>query len=391
MKSHRATPSYSMMPATSLGLCAVLLGFAGNFLYHYGFADQHISLLLGSSMALACLLQLAAAELVARSRRLTPFSALPGMGAALLLGCLAMLLDAAAAVAVAGLALANTMLQALPGMVNAMGMEAVERGSGTSFSAARGVGSIGYGLMALVTGLAVRQLGLSSIAILGALLTLLLLASAVWFRHCTESGRAPAASVQQKPRGSFLRQHPRFALFLLSAVLLGVGHNLGCNFMFQIIAAKGGGATEQGTATFIAAIVELPVMFGFPLLLKRMRCARWLCLSTLFYVIKLLGMFFAVHYTGIYAAQAAQLLGYAVFAIASVHYAQWAVGAGEAVRAQSYLASSNAVANLLAMSTGGVLCAALGVQTMLLLAAVIAALGAAGIFVTVRWEERCHG
>lgn len=55
--------------------------------------------------------------------------------------------------------------------------------------------------------------------------------------------------------------------------------------MMQIITAKGGTVMQQGISTAIAAFTELPVMFGFSLLLRWMKCEKWVQLSAIFFVI----------------------------------------------------------------------------------------------------------
>ena len=71
---------------------------------------------------------------------------------------------------------------------------------------------------------------------------------------------------------------------------------------------------------------------------------------------------------GVYAAQATQIVGYGLYAIASVTYAGQVLGAQEAVQAQSYLAATVSAGSVVAMSIGGVLCQEFGVPVMLLVA-----------------------
>lgn len=377
MKKIWATTSYSVLQAAMWGFFAVSLGFSSNFLYHFGFQDHQISLLLGICLALSCVLQLGLAELISRWKRLSVFAVLLGMGILMLLGCLAMLAERRPALAVGGLGLTVVMVQSFPAMGNAVGMDAIEKGSPTNYSFARGMGSVGYGLTALLTGFLVERWGTRAIPLLAVALTAIFLTAVLWYHFTGEVRDGVRVQKEKQPavRGNFLKAHPQFALFLMAAVLLLISQNLLSNFMLQIMTAKGGGAAEQGTATFIAAVTELPLIFCFPLLLKWLRCEKWVGLSTVFFVVKAVGTFAATGCYGVYAAQTTQLLGFGLFSIASVHYAEQAVGKGEAVRAQSYLSSATSVGALAAMSSGGVLCKFLGVQNMVLSAGACAVLG----------------
>lgn len=132
-------------------------------------------------------------------------------------------------------------------------------------------------------------------------------------------------------------------------------------------------------------------MFGISVLLKWMKCEKWVKLSTFFFVIKAMGLYMAGTIGGVYLAQLTQLGGFAIYSIASVHYARRAIGEGEAVRAQSYLAATSTIGGLFASSTGGVLCQFLGVQKMILVAGVFAVMGAFIEIISIDLQKRTRG
>lgn len=386
MKKLHTTAAYTLLQMATWGFFAVPMGFASNFLRAHGFQDGEISLLLGLATGTSCLLQLGAAELISRLRRLTPYRVLLVMGALILTGALAMLNPWHGWLAVGGLAVCCAVLQGIPAMVNAMGMGAIRSGSPTNYSVARGVGSLSYSLVAILAGRLVTKFGVGAIGVMVMAVAAMLLTGAVWYHLVGEAGMEPSPPKRRgaAQRGGFLKANRTYALFLAGSVLLFISHNLISNFMFQIITAKGGGASQQGVAVALAAFLELPVMLAFPLMLKWMGCERWLQFSAAFFLAKALGLYFAADCAGVYAAQTLQMLGYAVFTISSVPYAESSVERGETVRAQSYLAAASAVGGLIASSIGGVICQHLGTQAMLLTSAGAAALGAAIVVAVVR-------
>lgn len=382
-----ANAAYMLLQGTTWTFYAICLCFSSNVLYHYGFSDSRISILLGIATALSFALQIVLAELVSKLPKLKVYGVLLTLGLLMLAGNLLMLIPGVHAwAAVAAFALACLILQMLPSFANAMGMAAIEKGSPTNYSLARGIGSLSYSVVAYLTGIAVRERGTGMVPAFGAVCAALFVAATVWYHVAAERG-LPEGGMRRVQAGQgkgFLRAYPWFAGFLAGSVLLQFSHNLISNFMYQIMLTKQGGAGEQGVAASVSALVELPVMFFFPLLMRRMRCERWVRIAALGVIVKALGILLASTPAGVYAAMATQMIGYGLLTISSVNYAAMAVGRGESVRAQSYLGSTAAVGALLALSTGGVICQYLSVRAMVITSLVSAIAGAAVVLASVR-------
>lgn len=389
MKKTTATASYALLQASLWGFYAILLGYSSNFLYQYNFTDGGISLLLGFSTAASCILQLLLGELSSRFPKVTVYRILLAMGSLIFLGAVLMKWNAAGWMAVAGLGLTCGLLQALPAMGNAIGMDAIAKGSPANYSFARGAGSVSYSLLALWMGRLVSRFGAEVIGLVAAVNALIFLVGVLWFHYAGEVGGQPRESKQEaKAQTPFLRTYPWFALFLVGAICLLASHNLTSNFMLQIINAKGGDASHQGVATFIAAFVEIPVMFTFGLLLRKVGCRFWLCLSVIFFAIKGLLIYCSTGVYGVYGAQATQFAGFGIYAISSVHYAGKAVKREDVVRAQSYLGATIATGSLIASFTGGFLCQWFTAQGLALVAAGLGALGAVIVIPAVLLHDK---
>lgn len=391
MKRTHSTLAYFMLQGALWGLNAVLVGFTSNFLYRYGFEDHHISLFMGLATALACVFQLGAAELISRIKQLNVYRVLLVMSLASILASVAMLEVWPGIIPVLGLALNILVLQMGPAMVNSMGVEAIDRGSDTSFGVGRGGGSLFYSVMALVTGQLVARFGSQVLAVLGIALGVVFLASIVWYQSICGK-LAPAAEKEReqekKPRGNFLKSYPLFTLLLAGSILLFISHSLLCNFMLQIATLKGGGAAEQGLANSIGAFVELPVMFGFVFLLKKVRCERWIQFSALFFLVKAVLIYFSADCGGVYVAQATQMLGFAIFLLSTVEYAKMVIGPEETVRAQSYLSATSTIGGLVASSTGGFFCKMFSAEILILVAVAMAGLGTVVVAAAIQYEMK---
>ena len=373
-KKCNATAAYSLLQIVCWGFYAITLCFSSNVLYDYGFSDSRISVFLGICTALSFVIQLVLAELINAKSSFQVWVVLAVLGLVMVTGNLAMLVPGIPGpLAVVCFGFGCMGLLMLPSLVNAIGMDAIRRGSPANYSIARGLGSLGYSVLAFSTGFLVRLNGTQMVSLLGALCAAALMIGAFWFHGAGERDleALPKVRQDQKKKG-FLKQYPKFAVFLFASILIQYSHNLPSNFMYQIMLSKNGGAAEQGIASAICAFVELPVMFFFPLLMRRIRCDKWVRFSALFVAVKAIGILLATSPNGVYLAQATQSLGYGLHVISSVNYAELVVGKGESVRAQTYLGSTCTVGALLATATGGFLCQHLGVPAM-----VMTSLGAA--------------
>ena len=117
-------------------------------------------------------------------------------------------------------------------------------------------------------------------------------------------------------------------------------------------------------------------MFGFPFLLRKLRCDRWVRFAAFAMALKPLLILMSGNPEGIYLAQATQSIGYGLWVIGSVNYAERVVDAGESIRAQSYHGAVTTVSTVAALSTGGVIIDYLGTEVLLLVSLVCSLVGA---------------
>ena len=361
------TAGYSLVQFVTWSYYAIVLAFASNVLYEFGFSDSRISLFMGIFTALSVAVQVAAGELLSRIKKWDVAGVLVLFGAVMLLCAAVVLLpDCNRILAVGAFGVICMLLQTLPSLANSMGMDSIRRGAPTDYSIARGIGSLGYSVTALLTGVLVRRLDVAAVHMLTIGVSVLLILSAVWYRRTIRDLAEAESEENRESKGHFFSRYPRFAVFLFGMAFLCVSHGLLCNFMFQIMTSRGAGAMEQGVATSISSLVELPIMFGFPFMLKKLRCDKWVRIAGFCMLLKPLLILLANAPGGIYLAQATQSIGYGLWVIGSVNYAERVVDQGESIRAQSYHGAVTTVSTVLALSMGGVLIEYLGVQTMVM-------------------------
>lgn len=385
MNKTKANGAYMLMHFAMWCVYAILMSFATNFLEAHGVGKVHTSVILGVTAAASCLLQIASGELVNRIARLKMYVLFFLADVLLAAGCTMML--GGDTIAVAGIVIGCTLAQTITAYANAVGMDAAAKGAPVDFGMARGAGSFAYATSNIVIGALASDayLGIKAIPLVSLVILLVLIGAIAWFHITVENKLPQTASTEkiEKRTDSFFKSNPMFCIYLLGAVLLCASHYLLCSYIQFIIESVGGGRVEQGIANGISAYVELPIMFGFAWLARKIRCDKLLRFSAIMFLAKGLGLYFAPNIGWIYATQATQMVGYGLYAIASVHYAGKVVP-DDAVRAQSYLAATITTGSVLAMSVGGVLCEAMGVKAMILFGTASALIGAVIVFFSTR-------
>ena len=371
---HRIPFCYALVQGTIWGAYGFLFSFANRYLLARGLSSLRIGLILGIATGISFLLQPLLTSLSDRFRFFSCRRILFLCAGGMTLCAAALLLHLSTAVVVILYAFSCVCLQVLPAFANALGMNAIRNGKTLNFGLSRGIGSVLFGVAAQVAIPLIDRFGLNTVPFCGAALGILLMTAALAFPELEV--RSDGQTEQPTPALAFFRANGRFALLLVGVVLLYIGHNALSNCMYQIAVYKGDG-NAQGTALLIAAFVELPTMFLFTKLLKLAKCERWLCLSCVFFTLRLVLTLLLPGIYGLYAAQIAQMFGFALFAVSSVYYVGMVIDKRDVVKGQTYLAVANTLGCLIAHFLGGALIDGVGVGMALVGFTVLSVLGGA--------------
>ena len=147
------------------------------------------------------------------------------------------------------------------------------------------------------------------------------------------------------------------------------------NFIYQVLASKGGGSAEAGTAMSLAAMTELPTMFCFVYLLKIASAATWYKVSTVFFVIKALVSLFAPTVPAFYASQLLTCGAWALIAVASVYYVNSIMDKQDAIKGQACMTMAFTLGNVISALIGGPVIDLWGIQALLMCSALMGAIG----------------
>lgn len=269
-----------------------------------------------------------------------------------------------------------TILQLLTPLVNSLGMESMNQGKKLNFGAARGMGSVAYAIAAYALGIILAGTGASSVPISIIAVVFGMLAALFWFPF--EKMPKKSAGTEKRRSGSpfaFFRSYRRFGVVLIGCVMVYISHVLLNSFTFQIVESKGGGSPEMGSVMALASLIELPTLFLFTFMLKKVRCDIWFRISGIFFMLKALGTLLAKNIPAFYAVQVFQMFGWALITVSSVYYVNSIMDERDAIKGQAYMTMTYTLGSVIGALLGGALIDRAGVDAMLGFATGAAALG----------------
>lgn len=385
MSEHKFIPTirYSFVQGIFWTSYAALVSYSSVFLLAKGFTNSQIGLLIAIAGTLSAILQPVVAGFTESRENLSLKSVILVIGSIMV--CLALTLsfikDGRVLITLifGGLIV---VLQILTPLINALGMEPLNKGVTMNFGVARGMGSLAYAGVSYLLGSLVGIYGVRVIPYAVVVIFVLLMIAVRSFHYKIPEGvniqRAQEQQTEERASGglSFFKTYPRFFVFLLGCILVYTSHNLLNSFVFQIMETKGGGSSEMGVVLAIAAIFELPTMFFFFYMLKLFRCRVWLKVSGVFFTIKAIGTLLAVNVMSMYLLQVVQMFGFALFTVVSVYYVNELMQNRDRIKGQAFLTMTNTVGSVVGALAGGVVLDTGGVPVLLVASIVSAGAGA---------------
>ncbi|NCB32444.1 MAG: MFS transporter [Erysipelotrichia bacterium] len=387
--SRRLNLWYCGGQAFYFGVFCAVIGYASVFLLHRGFANSQIGMILAAGNLLAVIAQpwLAswsdAHPQIPLSRSVIIMGA--SMAAVLLLVVFVPMNKLILSVL---LVLCIMILMILMALMNSLAFVYEPQGYRINYGVGRGLGSGFYALTSLIIGQMADCISPEIIPIMAVIFATLMTICIIFYRIPKNEMPAQKETVS-KVSGSqmsfvqFIKTYRIYTIFLLGIVLVYLGHMFINDFMIQILTPLGATNSDMGTAISFAAILEVPVMFAFSKILKRVKCSAILKFSMVMFLAKHLITYLAVNMTMIYIAQGLQMFAYALMCPACVYYVNEVVNPKDLVKGQSMSNIATTAAGILASMMGGIMLDSVGVHTALLICTVLTGIGVIIVFMTV--------
>lgn len=383
------TSGYALIQAFFWMNFATIMGYTSVYLLNCGFSNTQIGVLMAVAGVLSAILQPLVASYADRPDSQSVKKIIIEIGTVMLVIAVLLLLFRNEMI-MSGLLYGSSimLLQLLMPLINSLGMESLNQGRKLNFGMARGMGSVAYAIAAYILGIIVAGWGEITIPIAMLLIFCGLLFTLFLFPF--EKSKTGSTKTEKQSGGPlyFFVKYKRFSFVLIGCIFLYISHVLLNSFTYQIVESKGGGSSEMGFAMALAAMLELPTLFLFGYMIKKVRADIWFRISGIFFMVKTLGTLLAPNILIFYFVQIFQMFGWALITVSSVYYVNSVMEEQDAIKGQAYMTMTYTLGSVLGALIGGALIDAVGVNTTLVFATVAAAVGMMIVLATARAENK---
>ena len=395
--------------ASTLGAYWMIYGITGSFASVFmlakGYDNMHIGMTLAAANLLALGLQPFVADHMDKAKGIKIIDAtvwmtllmmLTGVGYFVFTGGSFML----AAVIVAILAI-HALLQPL---LNSLAFRLSESGTTVNYGIGRAGGSLGFSVIVGVLGTLVEKKGEMSVPVCAeaacALLIALLFLTKYSFtkmkrandiKIAEHAGERPSeddtADDERIDLKAFIRRNKYFFIMNLGISGLLFSNAILSNYMPQIAAGVGGTTEQTGRILSLMALLEMPTMIFISQIKKHFQSRTLIKIASVGFTGKIVVCWLAGSVGVLFAAQAFQLVAFALLMPSMVYYVNEIMSPGEAVKGQSLFTMMFTFATIIASFAGGWILDASGAKVLTFVAALVTAAGAAVVFLSINKVE----
>ena len=388
---------YACIHGTYWMFYGVASSFASVFLLARGYSSSQIGVTLAAANILAVVLQPMVADLADRIKRLS----LIGITEILTIMMMAVtvglfIFDGRTAALCTTFVLLIAWHTVLHPLFNSLTFKLEECGVAINFGVARSMGSLAYSALVAVLGTLVEERGILVLPITGEIILAMLLISLIFTKKSYDQARqinekkVPAAA--EKPNGKdeesinlwqFIKNNKPFFLVNLGVIGLYFSNSILNNYMMQIVASVGGSSQDMGWILSLMAFLEIPTMICFNFLRKKFSCQLLIKTAAVGFTAKIGICYLAGSVAMIFVAQVFQLVSFALFLPAMVHFIDEVMRKGEAVKGQALFTTMITITTVFSSLIGGMIIDASGAKMLTMVSTLATAAGAVIIIAAV--------
>ena len=378
--------------------------FASVFMLAKGYDNMHIGITLAAANLLALGLQPFVADHMDRAKGIKIIDASVWMTFLMMLICVGYFVFAGRsfmlAAAIAAVLAIHALLQPL---LNTLSFRLSESGTNVNFGIGRAGGSLGFSAIVAVLGTLVEKRGEMSVPVCTEAACMLLIALLFLTKYSfTKIKRANDIEIAEHTGGkpvetdedderidlkAFIRRNKYFFIMNLGISGLLFSNAILTNYMPQIASGVGATTEQTGRILSLMALLEMPTMIFIGQIKKRFRSRTLIRIASIGFTGKIVVCWLAGSVGVLFAAQAFQLVAFALLMPAMVYYINEIMSPGEAVKGQSLFTMMFTFATIIASFAGGWILDASGAKMLTFVAALITAAGAAVVFMSINKVE----
>lgn len=367
---------YRMLYSCIGMLCSITFGYNAFYLSAFGFSAGAIGVISAAVSILISVCQPVIGRIIDRSNRVTWKKILISAGVLAVADLTVLFFCKEKSMVALLFGMLTLFVNCILTLANIACFYYERKGIHIDFGFGRGMCSLFYGISAFIMGRLTARFGTQAVLFSGMVVMIVLILVA--HTMPCENGTEEIVCKAEKNKGSdsFFRKYPVFMVMIAGSVILMAVYNITNIYLLQILQSVGGNSSHLGTALAIASITEVPILFLFSRIVKRIRNSTLVAVSAVFYTLKCLVFLQAGTVWMIYAAQLLQPFSYALYCSASVYFANDCVEAEDSATGQSFLTMSTSVGSVVGSLVGGWLIDIGGMQITLALCSAAAAVSA---------------
>lgn len=377
----------------------IVSSFASVFLLARGYSNSEIGIILAAANVAAVILQPIIADYADQSNRISVIGITEIMTVMMMIMTLGMFLihrkSAALGIIFVLLIAWHTVLQPL---LNSLSFKLEGCGIHINFGVARSLGSLAYSILMAILGTLVEYYGVMVMPITGEIVMAMLLISLILTSRQymktkdanLKKGILKESETKEEKRINlmeFIHRNKMFFLVNIGVIGLYFSNSILNNYMMQIVACVGGTSEDMGKVLSLMAFLEIPTMIFFDRLRKIFTCQFMLKIAAIGFTIKIALCSIAQSVTLIFIAQIFQLISFALFLPAMVHFIDEVMSKGEAVKGQALFTMMITITTIFSSLAGGIILDGYGAKVLTMISTIITALGATVILITVNRIE----
>ena len=401
MKYKNLNLKYALINASFMFMVCATSGYAYNFLSQSGFPDGTVGMIITAVSILGLIGQPLAGSLIDRSDRIDEKKFISGaMIVTIVLAVLLALVPDGSLVMILLTVICFFMAAVSLPFFNTMAFIYEKDGQKINYGLGRGIGSaayaVGSSLLGQLWGMMGKRIMPWYIAAFAVLSFLLLQLMPTPSKAAEAEGEAEQETANAGlSYAAFFKKYGKIAYIVLSMILLYFCHMLINVYIAKVIgnimgdAASAAGAVEsvQGTALFIAAMVELPAMFSFSKLIEKFSVNKLMVFASIAYSLKHVLTWLCPSVPVFYAVMVLQMFGYAVLVPAAVYFAAQNVAEEDRNKGQAIMGITMTVGSLIASALGGQLFQLMSVSNVLMIGAAASCIGTLLMIIGVKQLE----
>ena len=385
---------YGGIHATYWMAYAVISSFASAYLLDRGYTNSEIGLILAVGSIVAVFLQPFMADFADRAKKISLIGITQVVTIFIMIMMLACFVMDKASIALSVIfVMMIAWHTALQPLFNSLTFKLEESGHKINFGVCRAMGSLGYSLLCAVLGTLAETFGTQILPLTGEVTLLMLLITLfLTQRHfkkaCAmrdeldyDQERVEVAAQVLEPQEEinliqFIKRNKLFLLVNIGVAGIFFSNSIFNSFMLQIVENVGGNSEDMGRILAVMAFLEIPPLFLFDRVHKKVSCKRLLQIGAICFTLKILCATIANSVFMVYVAQLFQLTSFGIFLPAMVCFIDEIMDKGEAVKGQALYTIVTTVATIFASLAGGVILDMSGASSLLWISTIITGAGA---------------